>query len=76
MVIIDVSRRLPGMVRFGVVGKKSSYAVDETQLPLSATVVLDAPVARTGQCAEATFPGPDGIAPSCRATTPDLVICK
>ena len=38
----------------------------ETSLPLKATVVLDPPFAQTGLCGELAFPGPPGVAPSCK----------
>jgi hypothetical protein len=55
----------PGTMRFDVKGKDGDYHIDPADLPLVATLVVDAPVARTGQCGEARFPGawPDG--PSC-----------
>jgi hypothetical protein len=44
--------RHPGTIRFSVRGKLGTYPVGVADLPLRATVVLDAPIARTGACAE------------------------
>ncbi len=43
------------LVRFMVRGRDWNYAVRETDLPAHVTLVLDSPVARTGQCAEGSF---------------------
>jgi hypothetical protein len=42
-----------GGVKFSVAGKRGTYEADTT--PLHATLVIDAPVATTGQCAETAF---------------------
>jgi hypothetical protein len=60
-VIVKLVPRTPGLVKFAVAGKDGSYAVRREELPLRATLVLDADA---GQCGEATFPGPSP-APSC-----------
>ncbi len=49
----------PGLVRFAVLGRDGRYLVAPADLPLRATMVLEA---RTGECGEATFAGP---APTC-----------
>ena len=41
-----------------------TLAVTPASLPLRATLVIDVPTASTGQCGEATFPGPEP-APHC-----------
>jgi parallel beta-helix repeat protein len=64
--IKDLSRRSPGEVRFSVRGRRGAYTVDATRLPLAGLLVLDPPTAETGQCGQATFPGP---APSCTSDT-------
>ena len=51
----DLSRRAPGLVRVRIAGKRGTYAVDTTRVPLAAIVVLDPPTAATGQCGVATF---------------------
>jgi cysteine-rich repeat protein len=43
---------VPGGVRFVVRGKLGAYAASAGELPLRATVILDAPFATTGACAE------------------------
>jgi hypothetical protein len=47
-----------------------------TDLPLKGTLVIDSPLARTGQCGEALFPGPRPI-PSCAFNTSESTLkCK
>jgi hypothetical protein len=53
-----------GQWRFGITGKAGTYPIAAGGLPVSATVIIDAPQATTGQCADAIFPGPRP-APSC-----------
>jgi hypothetical protein len=38
-----------------------SWPATPADLPLRATLVLDTPNATTGQCGEATFPGPSPV---------------
>jgi hypothetical protein len=45
-----------GTIQFSVTGRHGYYPIDEDDLPLTGTLVIDPPVARTGQCGEATFP--------------------
>ena len=53
----DLSSSIPGRVKFRLRGRDGSFPVHLAQLPLSATLYLDA--AATGTpCALATFPGP------------------
>lgn len=49
---------LPGFYKVGVKGKTLTLAVAPAALPLTATLVLDPPLATTGQCGERSFPGP------------------
>jgi hypothetical protein len=52
-----------GITKFAIVGKDGTYPVAEGDEPLKLTLVLDPPVATTGQCCEAYFvasPLPDG----------------
>ena len=74
VVLVDASLRTPGMLKYTVTGKKSSYTIG--QLPLRTTFVIDAPVAQTGQCAEEHFTGPPELAPSCALNAPNVLICK
>jgi parallel beta-helix repeat protein len=64
--IKDLSRKSPGDIRFSVRGRRGAHPVDATRLPLAGLLVLDPPTAETGQCGQATFPGP---APSCASDT-------
>ena len=61
----DASSKTPGLIKFTVTGKKGAYPVTVAQLPLRATLVLDAPLATTGQCGEQSFAGPPP-APFCQ----------
>jgi hypothetical protein len=63
-VIIKLNAKKPGVVKFRVIGKKGSFPVLATDLPVKGTLVIDSPLARTGQCGEALFPGPRPT-PSC-----------
>jgi YVTN family beta-propeller protein len=58
----------PGTLVFKVKGKGLSLAVMPGALPLTATLVVDVPVATTGQCGDARFPGPSP-APQCAFNT-------
>jgi hypothetical protein len=53
----------PGHIGFKVVVKNGSLPVTAGDLPLSATIVFDPPLASTGRCGDARFPGLPG--PSC-----------
>lgn len=53
-----------GQYKFTIVGKSGTYPVPTGTLPLTATIIVDAPLAMTGQCADAIFPGPRP-APTC-----------
>jgi hypothetical protein len=53
-----------GQFRFAVVGKSGSYRAAANGMPLKGTIVIDSPIARTGQCGEMLFPGP-APAPHC-----------
>jgi 6-phosphogluconolactonase (cycloisomerase 2 family) len=50
----------PGTILFVVTAKNGHYAVSPTHIPVRGTVVIDSPVAMTGQCGEAVFPGAPG----------------
>src|SRR5207247_5692334 len=58
------SRRIAGRLRFVVVGRNRAYRVAPGDMPVKGTVVIDSPIARTGQCGEMLFPGP-APAPHC-----------
>ena len=64
-VTVRASSAVPGQVDVGASGRNGAYPVAHGAIPVSATVVLDAPRATTGQCGRAAFPGPPP-APSCR----------
>jgi len=49
------SNRDPGKFRFRVVGRHGAYPVAQDKMPLKGTLVIDSPIARTGQCGEAVF---------------------
>jgi hypothetical protein len=56
---VKPSAKVPGLVVFGVHGKKGTWAVDPSRLPLAGTFAVDT---AAGQCGDAAFPGP---APVC-----------
>ena len=62
-------RRTPGWLKFVVTGRHGSYALSPTLMPLKGTMIIDAPLATTGQCGEALFPGPPP-APHCAFNAP------
>jgi hypothetical protein len=62
----------PGMFQIAVVGKNGSYGVAPGGLPVLATIVLDPPLATTGQCLEASFAPPR----QCATSTSGAVTCK
>jgi len=62
---LTLSRSTPGGLRFTLKGVNGSWPATPADLPLRATLVLDTPNATTGQCGEATFPGPS---PTCSFT--------
>ena len=74
-VVLKLVKSTPGLIRFTVTGKNGSWPITPQRLPLHGTVVIDAPVADTGQCGEATFPGLPGA--SCALTTNGAALkCK
>ena len=46
-------------------GRHGTYPVDPGNLPLRATVILDPPLATTGQCLELTWAEESPRSPSC-----------
>ena len=68
----DLSSTKPGYLTISVVGKRGMRG--RGHLPLRVTLVLDSPMALTGQCSEGLFAGPSP-APACVSRT-DGVVCK
>ena len=54
----------PGTFKVKVIGRNLTLPLTGASLPLSTTFVFDLPSASTGQCGDATFPGP-APAPHC-----------
>ena len=76
VVQVKLSTTTPGLVSFQAQGKVGSYPVTPGQIPLKGTMVIDSPTAETGQCGEATFPGPKQI-PYCRFNgSGSTLLCK
>jgi len=74
--LTTISRKAFPVLKFTVAGKHGQYAVSPADVPLKATVVIDAPRATTGQCGEALFPGPPP-APTCSLSRTGLaVVCR
>jgi YVTN family beta-propeller protein len=63
-VSIKTSPKTPGTLKIAIKGAHATLAVTPADLPLTATVVIDVPMATTGQCAAETFTGPKPI-PAC-----------
>jgi len=64
----------PDVIKFSMSGRRGAFAGLPLPLPISATLVLDPPLATTGLCAEATFAGP---ARSCAFSTNSSTLnCK
>ena len=70
IVVKDLGKKAPGRVQFTIKGVRGSYAGAPSQLPLSGMLVLDPPTAETGQCGQASFPGPSS---SCRSDGRSIV---
>jgi hypothetical protein len=49
--------RKPGTLKFQVVGRAGSLAIPRSRIPMKGTLVVDAPIALTGQCGETPFDG-------------------
>ena len=55
---------VPGRLRFVAIGRHGDYAMSPADMPVRGTMVIDSPLAMTGQCGEALFAGP-APAPHC-----------
>ena len=72
LMVKDMAKKQPGLLRVTVTGKRSVYPIDTASLPLTGVLILDPPTAATGQCGVATFTGPtqrctsDGRSVKCR----------
>jgi hypothetical protein len=49
--------RKPGTLKFRVLGRAGSLAIPRTRVPMKATLVVDPPIALTGQCGETAYDG-------------------
>jgi uncharacterized delta-60 repeat protein len=56
---------VPGGVKFSVKAKGGTYAVTAADVPVTATLVFDVPLAMAGQCAILSFPATPFVSPSC-----------
>jgi hypothetical protein len=74
---VRLRRASDGKVRFRITGRNGHYPIDPHGLPLVVTVVLDPPVASTGQCGDVAFPAEAPARPSCSASRDaDRVRCR
>jgi cysteine-rich repeat protein len=64
-VTVKVNPDVAGAIKFGVKGKNGTYPVAQTDLPVTATLVLDVPTAVGGQCVEQPFTALPPASPSC-----------
>ena len=73
---VKASTKVAGQLKVAIAGKGLTFAITPASLPLTATVIVDPPLATTGQCGEAHFPGP-APAPRCVLTkTGKSLRCK
>jgi len=56
-------RKMPGWLKFVVIGQNGSYPMSPARMPAKGTMVIDSPFATTGQCGEALFSA--APAPAC-----------
>ncbi|HEV7734770.1 MAG TPA: hypothetical protein VGR62_21545 [Candidatus Binatia bacterium] len=76
-VAIKAITKTPGKYKTQVKGRNGNYPVNPANLPLVPTIVIDAPVADTGQCGEAMFPATPPAKPSCAAVSGGRTVkCK
>ncbi len=57
-IAIKKSTKVSGLLKMTIKGAHGTIAVTPADLPLTATVVIDVPMATAGQCAEQKFTGP------------------
>jgi hypothetical protein len=55
-ITLSTSPRTPGVFKFKVRAKNGAFPTSTGEVPLGATVVIDTPIAASGQCGEVTFP--------------------
>ncbi|MBI3785277.1 MAG: hypothetical protein HY270_17940 [Deltaproteobacteria bacterium] len=67
--------KVPGELKFSLLGRKSNYSVSALALPVHATVVVDSPLATTGQCGELVWPGPLRPSPTCTLSSRGVLNC-
>ena len=54
-IVLSTSPRTPGVFKFKVKARNGAYPTTLADVPLHATLVVDAPYAATGQCGEVGF---------------------
>src|SRR5207249_7838543 len=66
----------PGLLSFVVSGRPGTHGASPVAMPLKGRIVIDSPIARTGQCGELLFTGP-APAPRCAFNTKHSTLrCK
>ncbi|HXC52905.1 MAG TPA: hypothetical protein VN634_18610 [Candidatus Limnocylindrales bacterium] len=73
---IKTSSAAPGFVKIGIKGKGLTMPAASATLPLRATIVIDTPIATTGQCADGDFPGPSPLPQCSTASLGSTIVCK
>jgi len=67
---------IPGEVVFSVLGRKGGYNFPLQNIPVRGILVVDSPLAITGQCAEGIWPGPRRVQPDCVVTPRGILRCR
>ena len=75
-VSVKLNATVPDGIKFSVKGKKGTYPITPSDVPVAATLVLDVPIATSGQCVEVVFPGTPPASPSCTLVGGATLKCK
>ena len=78
VLISNLSRHMPGLFSFRVLGRKADFQVAPGQVPVQVVAVMgSAPQAAAGQCAVRAFNPANGAAPKCALnSTGSVVSCR
>lgn len=59
-IVIKHIASTPGRVKFVVAGKTGNYSVNQANLPVHATIVIEGALGTNGECSDALFTGSPG----------------